>query len=164
MIEIKKNLWDCDGPNVILCITTNGFVKNNGEAVMGRGCALEAAQRWPKLPAQLGEALSTFCDNRPLIWTEPTFINDLQGFLGTFPVKYNWWEKADLDLIKRSAEDMASMLKTYDEFDDLPDIEKVYIPRPGCGNGKLDWETEVKPLLEAILTDNRFVIVDFPND
>ena len=24
--------------------------------------------------------------------------------------------------------------------------ERVYLPRPGCGAGELDWETEVKPL------------------
>ncbi len=52
MIEQQINLWDADADNVLLCITTNGYVKNNGECVMGRGCALEAKTRWPDLPEE----------------------------------------------------------------------------------------------------------------
>jgi hypothetical protein len=36
---------------------------------------------------------------------------------------------------------------------------KVLLPRPGCSNGGLDWETQVKPVLEKILNDDRFVII-----
>lgn len=38
-------------------ITTNGAVDRLGRAVMGRGCALQAAQRRPALPVVLGAAL-----------------------------------------------------------------------------------------------------------
>lgn len=44
MRDIKGNIWtlyDSD-PTCYICITTNGFVKSNGEAVMGRGTALQA--------------------------------------------------------------------------------------------------------------------------
>jgi len=39
MKELRGNLFHtpCD----VICITTNGFVKRNGEAVMGRGCAVQ---------------------------------------------------------------------------------------------------------------------------
>jgi len=46
--EDKINLWEY--PADARVITTNGFVKNNGEAVMGRGCAREAARKYPRLP------------------------------------------------------------------------------------------------------------------
>jgi hypothetical protein len=172
MLEIKKNLWDCDGPNTLICITTNGFVKNNGEAVMGRGCAKEAAERWPQFPKMFGEMLNRL-GNTVVIWDNQetgTYVEnvedlpDLQGQLATFPVKHNWWEEADLELIKKSAEDLVRLVNCFAR-EDLPDMttfEKIYIPRPGCGNGKLSWEI-VKVILEPIL-DDRFIIVDFPND
>ena len=40
MNEITGNILNYIGkPKTLVCITTNGFVKNNGEAVMGAGCA-----------------------------------------------------------------------------------------------------------------------------
>lgn len=38
--EVVGNMWAI--PADAYCITTNGFVKKNGEAVMGAGCAKEA--------------------------------------------------------------------------------------------------------------------------
>jgi len=32
------------------------------------------------------------------------------------------------------------------------------LPRPGCSNGGLDWETEVKPVISKILSDRVWVI------
>lgn len=35
----------------------------------------------------------------------------------------------------------------------------VYLPRPGCKNGGLDYNSQVKPILEKHLTDDRFRII-----
>jgi hypothetical protein len=37
----------------------NGFVKRNSQPVTGKGCAFEAATRWPERPMRLGERLRT---------------------------------------------------------------------------------------------------------
>jgi len=37
-------------------------------------------------------------------------------------------------------------------------LDKVYLVRPGCGNGRLDWR-DVKKVLLARL-DDRFVVVE----
>jgi hypothetical protein len=45
--EVKGDVWPLAAevkPDTV-AITTNGFVKRNGQAVMGKGCALEAARR-----------------------------------------------------------------------------------------------------------------------
>ncbi len=39
-------------------------------------------------------------------------------------------------------------------------LDKVYLVRPGCGNGQLKWE-DVKPLIAPIL-DDRFIVVERP--
>src|SRR3990167_85682 len=106
MIEDTGNLWTYPADAVV--ITTNGYVKNNGQAVMGRGCAKEAANRWPFLPMILGEAIEKF-GNEVFIWglqdldenSEQIRFNNII----TMPVKYNWWEPADLNLIEKILDD-----------------------------------------------------------
>jgi len=145
VIEVKGNLWTF--PADVRVITTNGTVKRNGEAVMGRGCAAEAAQRWPTLPANLGDHL-IMNGNIPCF-----FLDDGDGFdLITFPVKHQWHERADIELIEKSAVELVKLVL----FEDNP---TVVMPRPGCGNGHLRWE-DVRPLLEPIL-DDRFHVITF---
>jgi hypothetical protein len=152
MIEDTGDLWTYTADAVV--ITTNGYVKKNGQAVMGKGCAAEAANKWPFLPALLGEAIENF-GNEVFIWTLQDIDEDDElrnNNIITMPVKYNWWEPADLDLIQKSAVD----LKTEA---DLWHFDTVVMPRPGCGNGGLEWE-EVKPVVDEIL-DDRFVAITY---
>ena len=141
MIEIIGNLWDFyEVPNRIICITTNGTVKKNGCCVMGRGCASEAAKRIPQLAYLVGQGIKQ-AGNVMLRFPE------LKLF--TFPVKHNWWEQADLELIRDSARSLEYWAKEepYTTF---------ILPRPGCGNGKLKWK-DVKPVIK-FLPDNVEVI------
>ena len=129
MIELVGNLWDYF-PQEWICVTTNGYVKSNGEAVMGRGCAREAAMRFPALPTILGNSIGRFGNH----------LAYLRHHILAFPVKHNWWEGADLRLITRSLQEL-DLAKARLGF------ERVFLPRPGCGNGGLDWEL-VRPLCE----------------
>ncbi len=41
---------------------------------------------------------------------------------------------------------------------------KIYIPLVGCGNGELDWDITVEPILKhAFNGDNRFTIIKYEN-
>lgn len=100
----KHNIWGLHAKGEWICITTNGVVKRSGEAVMGRGCAREAAQRFPDLPWALGARLDHL-GNIPHRF-------DFER-LYTFPVKHVWWERADLDLIKTSARLLTKDLDTF---------------------------------------------------
>lgn len=55
MKEVFGNLWEYQAD--ALCITTNGYTKNNGEAVMGRGCAKESTELFPTISLYLGQKL-----------------------------------------------------------------------------------------------------------
>lgn len=153
MREIKGDLWDVaealQADAVV--ITTNGFVKKNGEAVMGRGVALEAKQRWGDLPRLLGASIRKFGNKLHAFTLE--LPNGTSQTIITFPVKTNWWEKADPELIYHSALN----LKVWAEHLSY-NIKCIVLPRPGCGNGGLEWE-RVKPILEKWLGDDRFVVV-----
>ncbi len=126
-----------------ICITTNGYVKNNtGECVMGRGIALEAKIKFPKLSKELGFQITKYGNN-------VFYFKDYDLF--SFPVKHNWWEKADLKLIEKSCIELVN-------FCNNSKIDKCFLPKVGCGNGQLNWK-DVKPVLEFIL-DDRFFIID----
>ena len=67
-----------------------------------------------------------------------------------FPTKNHWKDKSNLELIKRSAEELKILAKIFN-------TEKFVLTWPGCGNGGLTKE-EVRPIIEGILPDNIFVI------
>jgi hypothetical protein len=137
MIEIKGDLWDYYGkPNYATFITTNGFVKRNGEGVMGRGCALEAKQRIPWIAKTLGDSIRSNGNVPQLLQHYPPLFS--------FPVKHNWWERADLALIELSISHLRNILLTIGW-----ENTKFILPRPGCGNGQLLW-TDVKPLFVSV--------------
>lgn len=145
MKEIQGDLWDYyNKPNHFVCITTNGFVKKNGEAVMGRGCALEAKQMFPQVAYALGQRIKTI-GNKPGWLT----VNEFGDKLFIFPVKHNWWEEADLKLIDHS---LAMLM-----VEALNNPSNIYVlPRPGCGNGRLSWSQVGK--MCQYLPDNVLII------
>lgn len=153
MIEIEDvDMWTM-GASVHV-ITTNGVVNARGEAVMGRGCAREAASRWPQLSKYLGGVLlgsNHVHDLGEWVFNSPRHRTTSGRFhLVNFPVKHRWWDRADLDLIARSAGELRRLV-------DGSDWELIVVPRPGCGNGRVKWE-EVKPLLTDLF-DDRFLVV-----
>lgn len=153
MIEQFGDAWELAKGN-ILCITTNGLVKKNGECVMGRGIAAQAKERFPALPAHLGQALLIYGNH--VHWLD----NWGDWFLMSFPTKHKWWEKSDLKLIERSVKELQCMFP-IDDTESYKYNTKIYLPRPGCSNGGLDWK-DVKPLVEIL--DDRFVIVERTNE
>ena len=52
MINIYGDLFKQTDFDAI-CITTNGFIKRDGTAVMGKGCAYVAKQRYPNIEKRL---------------------------------------------------------------------------------------------------------------
>lgn len=140
MIEVTGDLWTF--PAEFRIITTNGDVRTDGACVMGRGCALQAAKKYPKLPYELGTLIQK-CGNH-VAW--------LSGYdLFTFPVKRHWDEPASLNLIARSVSELQVIIK---------DLEGTYVlPRPGCGNGRLAWK-DVRPLLLDL--PDTVSVIDFP--
>lgn len=151
MIEVTGDLWTFTHQRpIIRCVTTNGMVKRDGTCVMGRGCAKEAAKKYPELPRMVGDHIKQN-GNEVFLWTRHVNGKDPEAItkLLIFPVKHKWMEPADPDLISRSAYHLGAFA--------LASPETIFLlPRPGCGNGQLEW-SDVKPLVE-FLPDNVLVI------
>lgn len=143
MREITGDIWDYHNQGHWIVITTNGAVRKDGACVMGRGVAKQATQKFPYLAHELGKWIKK-AGNALHIMPEYKII--------TFPVKHNWWEKASLELIEYSCASLVACA-------DFHGLQAVYMVRPGCGNGQLHWENEVRPLLEKCL-DGRFIVVE----
>ncbi len=142
MIALAADLWatDCDAR----CITTNGFLKTDGSAVMGRGVALQATKRYFALRKIQGRALQQHGN-------VPTILIPGPPALVSFPVKHVWSDWADLDLIRQSAERLVALTTAQG-------WRTVLLPRPGCNNGHRNWERDVQPILAPLL-DERFLVV-----
>lgn len=142
MKEIIGSLWTL--PAEFRVITTNGFIKSDGSAVMGRGTAVQAARKWPVFPKLLGKRIRDHGNRVHLFKFGPSNII-------TFPVKHNWWEQADLELIAQSTLQLHRFAKKKSAC-------TILMPRAGCGNGRLDWK-DVRPIL-ARLPDNVCVVTE----
>lgn len=134
------DLWEV--PAQVRVVTTNGVVRKDGACVMGRGCAEEAARRWPEVAYNLGSSIKKRGNICHIIYGNPLIVS--------MPVKHRFWEAADIDLIKDSAAQLVMMA-------DENNWTSLALPRPGCGNGRLYWLRDVRPILLPIL-DDRFII------
>lgn len=142
MLETVGDLWAEHAAGKTIAITTNGIVKNDGNAVMGRGVALQAAEKFPRLPALLGASIRAF-GNHVYHFGDYRVI--------TFPTKHHWRDASDLQLIARSCDELLALVSEHK-------LEGVVLPRPGCQNGRLTWD-DVRPVCAAKL-DDRFTIIE----
>lgn len=138
MIEAIGDLWT--HPAEFRCITTNGVVTSQGYLVMGAGVALQAKKRFPNLPKKLGSWVKQY-GNRAFLCRD-------EGLL-TFPTKNDWRHESTLSLISQSASQVLAIVNKYG-------LKSIVMTRPGCGNGRLEWE-EVKPTLQFL--DDRFTVI-----
>src|SRR5580692_3397304 len=122
-----------------ICITTNQGWNRSGENVMGRGLALQAAQRYPDLPFVYGK----ICQNdpgthriEPVVFLSKDMVS--AAHLLMFPTKrlnasapwMSWKSKSDTDLITECLVALNNFTTTTDR--------PVALPAVGTANGGLD--------------------------
>lgn len=173
MIEMLGDLDHCLGKSDAICITTNGFVKRDGTAVMGKGIALWAKNKWFGVESKLGDCLLTHgnCvqkihqDHFTKTWivafpVKPqSVLCDDTNIIESMKSKFaygtrvpGWACKADLRLIAKSCIELSALATTEG-------WTEVYLPRPGVGAGELSW-SDVLPILQLGL-DDRFTVVKY---
>lgn len=153
MIEIQytDSLFDLpQNEHEAVAITTNGVIRKNGCATMGKGQALEAKQVFSGIDTKLGQYLSRFGNRAFYMGIYP--YRDRMMSLVTFPTKQNYWEYSNLNLIASSAQQVK---KIADKFK----LDKIYLPPVGCGLGGLNYEHQVRAALQMVFDDDRFIVV-----
>ena len=152
--ELKENVWDIADSNSIICILTNNGVINLNEAYdepywynhMGGGIAGEANRRNLELANKCGQAIK---ENKYDLGLDKLTL----ARLIRFPTMQDIGYQASLKLIEQSLKVLAHIIAENKD-------KLIYLPRPGCGIGGLDWNKQVKPLCEKYLGnyDNVYVI------
>lgn len=140
MHEIVGDLWEKHASGAIIAITIGGRVTNSGKSIMLRGCARQAAERFPELLQIHGS----------LLINHGNHVFDLGRRIVSIPVEADPYQTPDLKLIEQSCRELV-------ELTEYKGWQQVVVPRPGCGGGGLSW-AEVKPILENYLDDRFYVI------
>ena len=182
MKEIVGDLFKqkCDA----ICITTNGYVDRQGYNVMGAGVAGAAKHLWSEIPATLGDRImesghqvhrltltvrgQPHLGNKPVPYhivafpTKPELVEDVDDLIPRYykqyadypgPIKLpGWMGKSTTDLIMSSCQELVKLTNA------MP-WDRVVLPKPGCANGGLSWEQDVRPIVSNLL-DDRFLIID----
>lgn len=140
MHELVGDLWQEYATGAVIAITTNGLVTRSGMSLMPRGCARQAAMRYPEILKIHGN----------LLLNHGIHVFDLGRRIVSFPVEVDPYQNADLRLIEQSCRELVELVR-YKSW------QKVVLPRPGCGGGGLTWP-EVRPVLSKYL-DDRFHVI-----
>ena len=120
------NMWSAYPQADLFLITTNSTLKNNGCLVMGKGIALETAQRFPALPHKLGIAVAREGTTYGLLVAK----NWPNAKIGAFQVKTDWRKPALPELITLSTQMLSDWCTNH------PDAQ-VHLNFPGVGAGGL---------------------------
>lgn len=158
---VQGNIWDSiiHGPAwagkgcQLLCITTNGIVRNTTDKnnlIMGAGIAKQAKDLYPLLPSLAAQVIE---ERGQLVSQELYLRKYLYGFLpvfypqsgiilGLFQTKENWAENSRLSLIGYSTEMLASYIQYVG-------VERVSLNFPGIGLGGLE-RSKVLPIISSL--------------
>lgn len=114
----------------------------NTVGVMGKGIAYEFKRIYPDMFAKY----QTLCEKGLFDIGQLWLYKTSHKWILNFPTKKHWRNKSRPEYIAAGLE---KFVNTYDE----KGITSVSFPMLGCGNGELDWDSQVKPLMEKYLRD-----------
>lgn len=149
--ERQADLWAGMLVGNAVAITTNGIVKQDGSAVMGKGTALQAKLRFPGIEHRLGREIATLGNHCIALPMGMCVGNSSEWHIVSFPTKDHWRNPSKLDLIERSAQEIVKLA-------DIHQWNEIFMPRPGTANGGLEWmEVVMSGALDVL--DERFIVV-----
>lgn len=112
----------------------------NTVGVMGKGLAKDFKQIYPEMFRQYQQ----FCEQGLFDVGNLWIYKTSHKWVLNFPTKKHWRNKSRLEYIE------AGLQKFADTYD-IKGITSISFPQLGCGNGELDWATEVQPLMQQYL-------------
>lgn len=114
----------------------------NTVGVMGKGIAKTFRQLYP----EMYQEYRRLCQEKKLTIGKLYIYRTPNKIVVNFPTKQHWRNPSRVEYIQIGLEEF---VKAYDRYG----ISSVSFPQLGCGNGELDWEQQVKPVMEQYLKD-----------
>lgn len=112
----------------------------NTVGVMGKGIALEFKHLFPAMAIQYRE----LCERGQLDIGQLWLYKGYSKWVLNFPTKKHWQQPSQVSYIEAGLE---KFVEVYNQWG----IHSIAFPHLGCGNGHLDFETQVRPLMEYYL-------------
>ena len=112
----------------------------NTVGVMGKGIAKDFKAIYPEMFAKYQELCERGQFNIGQLWPYRT-SNKL---VLNFPTKKHWRSPSRPEYIEAGLKNFAAQYHAYG-------VTSISFPLLGCGNGELDWESQVRPLMESYL-------------
>ncbi|MED1713461.1 macro domain-containing protein [Bacillus paralicheniformis] len=129
---VKQDIFESPAQVLVNTVNTVG--------VMGKGIAKKFKQIYPEMFDQY----QYFCENKTLDVGKLWIYKSDHKWILNFPTKKHWRSPSKIEYIEMG---LKKFVETYEE----KGINSISFPLLGCGNGGLDWETEVQPLMEHYL-------------
>jgi O-acetyl-ADP-ribose deacetylase (regulator of RNase III) len=117
----------------------------NCVGVMGKGLALEFRKKFPAMFQRYKYYCETGHIQPGKLYLWKPSEGDGQWVLN-FPTKLHWRDPSKLEWV---AAGLDKFLATYEDRG----VTSVAWPQLGCRNGGLDWDTQVRPLMEEKLSN-----------
>lgn len=117
----------------------------NTVGVMGKGIAKDFKNIYPEMFQQYQSLCEKGMFNVGQLWLYKT----PHKWILNFPTKKHWRQPSKIEYIEAG---LRKFVKSHAE----KGITSIAFPALGCGNGELDWETQVHPLMEKYLKNLPF--------
>lgn len=126
---IRGNLFTSNAKVLVNTVNTVG--------VMGKGIAADFKKIYPKM----FEEYKSLCESSKLDIGELHLYKTSNKWILNFPTKKHWKSPSTVEYVEKGLQrllEQATKLQLTD----------IAMPKLGCGNGGLDWEMQVKPIVE----------------
>lgn len=129
---LRTNIFESNAHVLVNTVNTVG--------VMSKGLAKEFKRLYPSM----FDSYQRYCESGDLTVGKLQLFRTSNRWILNFPTKKNWRQSSTIEYIELG---LQKFVDSYQE----QGIKSVSFPMLGCGNGGLDWEREVKPLMEKYL-------------
>ncbi len=141
---VKGSIFE--SPSKVLVNTVNTV------GAMGKGVAKIFKQVYP----DMFKEYQTFCQNNEIEIGKLWLYQTENKWILNFPTKKHWRYPSKIEYIEKG---LIEFRERYSEWG----IDSISFPPLGCGNGGLDFESQVKPLLEKYLGNLPITILIYPD-
>lgn len=132
VIYIKQDIFESPAQVLVNTVNTVG--------VMGKGIA----KRFKNVYPEMYREYQYYCEKGFLEIGKLWIYKTPNKWILNFPTKLHWRTPSKIEYIEQG---LQKFVDTYEE----KGITSISFPQLGCGNGGLNWEEEVKPLMEKYL-------------
>jgi len=144
ILYVKGNLFQSPAQTLVNTVNTVG--------VMGKGVALEFKRLFPEMYSQY----RALCESGQFKIGQLWLYKTPQKWVLNFPTKEHWRAPSRLEYIDAG---LKKFVQVYSEMG----IHSIAFPPLGCGNGQLDFENQVRPLMEHYLKNLPIDIFIYPD-